>query len=39
MGESTSIMAVPRWLIAAFRIALSCFGSPENERATNDAPS
>ena len=38
-GESTSIMLVPRWLIAALRIALSCFGSPENERATNDAPS
>ena len=32
-------MQVPRWLSAALRIALSCFGSPENERATNDAPS
>jgi hypothetical protein len=38
-GEMTSIMQVPRWLIAALRIALSCFGSPENDRATNDAPS
>ena len=38
-GESTSIMQVPRWLSAALRIALSCFGSPENDRATNDAPS
>ena len=32
-------MDVPRWLSAAFRIDSSCFLSPENERATNDAPS
>ncbi len=38
-GERTSIMQVPRWLSAALRMAFSCFGSPENERATNEAPS
>ncbi|MND08845.1 hypothetical protein D3C83_317580 [compost metagenome] len=32
-------MHVPLWLIAALRIDFSCFGSPENDRATNDAPS
>ena len=32
-------MAVPRWLSAAFSTASNCFLSPENDRATNDAPS
>jgi hypothetical protein len=32
-------MQVPRWLMAALRIAFSCFESPEKERATNEAPS
>jgi hypothetical protein len=35
----TSIMQVPRCEMAAFRIERSCFLSPENERATNEAPS
>ncbi len=38
-GEITSIIAVPRWLRAALRMASSCFLSPENERATKVAPS
>jgi hypothetical protein len=38
-GERTSIMQVPRWLSAAFRIVRSCFLSPENDRATKEAPS
>ena len=32
-------MQVPRWLSDALRIDSSCFLSPENERATNEAPS
>ena len=31
-------MQVPRWLSAALRIDSSCFLSPENDRATNEAP-
>ena len=38
-GEITSISAVPRWLSDALRIDSNCFLSPENDRATNEAPS
>ncbi len=38
-GDSTSIIAVPRWASAALRTAVNCFLSPEKERATKVAPS
>ena len=35
---TTSINAVPRWASAALRIGFNCLESPENDRATNEAP-